>query len=651
MPYNASGSQNGVQGYYDGNGVFHPNSTTPSSGSVLGAGIPGFQLTTMGVGTNAPSPNDIWVTQNGVDRNAVTGATRPANATKVIANVPVNVPSNNNNNGGGSLTADILRSKFGFNDQNVINGILNDPSKRAQYEREMGGNNNNNNSSPTPAPAPKKSFADVLTGNNVSFKAPEAVPSAGLNQNLSVQDNPQFLNFSELWKNINNPHEGDWNKIASDKKSMDFGITEFFKPKIAYAADNNPATAPQANGEGIFQSPDNKQSMASNFAPSSEPYGIASMPNGDTRMSDGTIKKGNNYADLITKPTNFDYKPGNAEKTATDLLSGANKGEIYGVFDPNIDDQIKKQAEELYNQGKSEKEVVDFIKKAQEDALNAEYDRLNSKADQLIPQYQKFADQAIGNVNSGLGEVVDLGKTKTDEANNTYAEKLLASQQNKRADETRLRNLFSNLGTAESSAFIENMSKNTSDYGKYEGDLNIANVKSVGDIDKEVVKAKTNAVKQIDSITADKDAKILAVEENKRLYPQEQYVEKQKIMAQYKADMLGIYSKMDTDKQALQNLKLQFMMGQANINQNASISSDLLNQEYALQQKTTKDISKLVPPELDQELTNFSFRPQSSPQTTALWNSLKLKYPDQASLIDQVFMGTDYNTIKSSLTA
>lgn len=38
-----------------------------------------------------------------------------------------------------AITSDILRSKFGFNDQNVINGILNDPNQVARYEREMGG--------------------------------------------------------------------------------------------------------------------------------------------------------------------------------------------------------------------------------------------------------------------------------------------------------------------------------------------------------------------------------------------------------------------------------------------------------------------------------------------------------------------------------
>jgi hypothetical protein len=37
-----------------------------------------------------------------------------------------------------SITADILRSKFGFNDPNVINNILNDPGQVQRYNREAG---------------------------------------------------------------------------------------------------------------------------------------------------------------------------------------------------------------------------------------------------------------------------------------------------------------------------------------------------------------------------------------------------------------------------------------------------------------------------------------------------------------------------------
>lgn len=40
--------------------------------------------------------------------------------------------------GGGDLSADVLKSKFGFTDPNVINAILNSPEEAAKYLRELG---------------------------------------------------------------------------------------------------------------------------------------------------------------------------------------------------------------------------------------------------------------------------------------------------------------------------------------------------------------------------------------------------------------------------------------------------------------------------------------------------------------------------------
>jgi hypothetical protein len=622
-----------------------------------GTGIPGFQLTTMGVGTNAPSPNDIWVTQNGVDKNAVTGATRPA-TTKQIFNNPVVVQPQQQNSGG--LTADILRSKFGFNDPNVINNILNDPAQREKYEREMNGG-----SQPNQTPA-RQSFADLLTSNQLLSGAPKSTTSldsgaftptgvgmgpATLNPGgLSIENNPQFLNFSELWKNIktgfsDQGHAGNWG-------SREFGLTEFLKPKIAYAADKNMEMGASTDQSGAIQTPDlNKMSSkASNLAVGSEVYPVQSLADGRIRYSDGSIKGGNGYSDLITgTKTDTTYKPGGAEKTATDLLDkGSKDSELWSIIDPNLEDEIEKQAKQMYDEGASEAEIVDFVKKTQEAALDTEYDRLNAESDALIPEYQRFANEAIGEVNAGQKEIEEFGAEKKDLANNTYAEKLLQSQLSKRADDTRMRNLFSSLGTAESSAFIENMGKTQSDYGKYETELGSANIKSVGDIDKELVKAKTSAEKQINSITADRDAKIEKVNLNKRLYPQEKAVEKQKILAQYKADMLDIYNNVSAQTRNLQNMKLEFMMGQSNIAQNAQISSGLLDKEYQLQQQTNQNMNKMIPPELDQELTGFSFRPQSSQANTMKKQSLKIKYPEWASLIESVYSGNDYNSLKPS---
>lgn len=54
-----------------------------------------------------------------------------------------------------AINADILRTRFGFNDPNVIEGILRDPGQVARYEREYQGIIN-----PQPAPTPVQPVQD-----------------------------------------------------------------------------------------------------------------------------------------------------------------------------------------------------------------------------------------------------------------------------------------------------------------------------------------------------------------------------------------------------------------------------------------------------------------------------------------------------------
>lgn len=63
-----------------------------------------------------------------------------------------------------AITADVLKSKFGFNDPNVIQGILNDPGQVARYEREMGGGSSGGTpdlSVPSIAEYTEKAYAPV----------------------------------------------------------------------------------------------------------------------------------------------------------------------------------------------------------------------------------------------------------------------------------------------------------------------------------------------------------------------------------------------------------------------------------------------------------------------------------------------------------
>lgn len=90
------------------------------------------------------------VTNNPPDYSALP-ITQPNNTTikplvnsvqKTYSSTPNPTPAPQQSSGG--LTADVLRSKFGFTDPNIINNILNDAGQRARYEAELGNSSGNN---------------------------------------------------------------------------------------------------------------------------------------------------------------------------------------------------------------------------------------------------------------------------------------------------------------------------------------------------------------------------------------------------------------------------------------------------------------------------------------------------------------------------
>ena len=68
----------------------------------------------------------------------------------------------------GPVTSDVLRNKFGLNDQNVINAILNDPTQRARYERELGGGNGGGGAPPANPLLSKNYSTTDLKGASLS---------------------------------------------------------------------------------------------------------------------------------------------------------------------------------------------------------------------------------------------------------------------------------------------------------------------------------------------------------------------------------------------------------------------------------------------------------------------------------------------------
>lgn len=358
---------------------------------------------------------------------------------------------------------------------------------------------------------------------------------------------------------------------------------------------------------------------------------IATMADGSILYSDGS-KSGGRSNDILdrakTTASGFDANP------VSDNSAAYNDNSIFAV----VDDAYN-EANRLYMEGAiSEEEAQKRIADAQKQALLARYGKIKADAEALIPQYQRFEEEAVTGIDQGLNEIKSTGAETKADTQNRYGDLIRRSVKNKQLLDAQRRNMFSALGTAESSAFIENQTSADKQFGTDLTGTEQEMGKRVGDIDKEILKAETTAKAQIASIKADTQDKIMAVQRNINASDQEKAAQIQALEADLYANLTSIQQDFNNKRAAL----IETQVGQANnlstIRAQAGVDENLLRLQYGLQSQAA-GLQKSIPPELEQPLKGFARAPQSSVKANKDRELLKSKYPQWADLIDGVYTG------------
>lgn len=121
-----------------------PTLFSPTKGTWFG--LPDFGITeTLGYTQPQPQQSVYTPTQNMSSAPAMSPAyTTSGTPNYTTQSKPVQTQSQPTQQQTSSpITADVLKNTFGFNDQNVINSILNDPTKVQQYQNELNGGQSN----------------------------------------------------------------------------------------------------------------------------------------------------------------------------------------------------------------------------------------------------------------------------------------------------------------------------------------------------------------------------------------------------------------------------------------------------------------------------------------------------------------------------
>lgn len=541
----------------------------------------------------------------------------------VISSNPANSPNMSTPYGPARSTANGLV----VTNKNGTQTTIQQPQQQSQPQQ---------NSSPAPAPVVRQSLArpsapmstpktalpnyqdqvNTVSATNTSFgqKLLDTL------KNVTIQNNPLLKTLEQFGQLkpgsalrqgagnfVDDMSKFGWEQLNAGQPWEDTGLSELI------AGGPTRGTAKAAN---ILEGSDSNQIIrSSNDA----------NQNGNTNMSTNDKLKG----DILGLDTQV--KSGVKDFKATDTVKGDSGNDAWALVNDTYD-----EVNRLYMDGAiSEEEAQKRIRDAELAALDQQYNKLSSNYDSLVPEYETQASNSIEDINTNVARAKELGTEQNMTNENTYGSALRKAVANAKQLTNTRRNIFSNLNTAESSAFLDAQTQADSELGR---DLNTTErekAAKIASVNKTVGDYEVDSNKEVARIKADRDAKILKVNESKRLSEADKSVERGKILSNFEADLADIQANLNTNKISQITNKQNYADQLGLIMQQGKVDEGLLNTQANIA-KQAGTLAKSIPFELDNELSGFLTAPYSSPTKA---NTLKQKYPEWADLIDGVMSG------------
>jgi hypothetical protein len=473
----------------------------------------------------------------------------------------------------------------------------------------------NENNYSAPAPAPKTSYSDMVSRLNYSptsfssFTSPTKSYSSFFTQPFSL---PSVQNDVDLSK-----YGGSLSLNAPNFSSVSGSDGQVL---------------------GMSTTNDSWLNKPSSVAPSSMLLGkpVASSINGGTIDAFGNKITGaatdtmNNakadYQDLINNPSKWNPSP---EQNIDDELYA-----IWGDYDKGI---------------KTEEETLREQNELIKNAYLARYNTQKQQALDLIPQYTQFRDTSKTEAEDKLKEFKDLAGEKKTDTTNTYGDLIRKGTVNKNYTDAQRRNLFSQLGSAESSAFIENQSKADRDFldvqNTNEGDM----AKALGNIDKMILTEESNVNKYLTQLDTDYQNKVDAVNKSVNLSDAERDAQLQLLDSQFQQQVNDLYNDFNDKKASWVTMQQELANNMALLREQGNITNNTL-QMQALLEGQSAGVANSIPDELKTELQGWIAAPYSGTQAENLKGRLKTAFSDPTwqQLVDDVFSGKQSPSVLQS---
>lgn len=354
---------------------------------------------------------------------------------------------------------------------------------------------------------PSQSYYDILTQGIGSD-----LPSSSLS-GIDSMLNSGSANFMTTMNNLFGPQ-----KVYAG--TTQYGMTPFDASTSPYAsASYVPQQKPAVLGTGSVSQPLTITSGAN--APTQTQVAPTQQ---SVQEPKSTQQPNQTVAPQQTPMPTQTYQPNISEDTVLNTLNNDFASSILGNLPPELqsiaglgemEDYGRNIIDQISSDEKTNVDIQNQLRDNSISQLELAYDKLLAEIPFMTKELQMEAQDALDQIADALDMARDEGTKAKRSVENLYGDATKSTVRQSKAEEQRLRNLFSSLGTAESSAFIESMANLSQDTGQNIYELGKEKAYQLSDIDKylaetgtwadrENYKVQQNLTLAIDQIKNDK---------------------------------------------------------------------------------------------------------------------------------------------------
>lgn len=399
-------------------------------------------------------------------------------------------------------------------------------------------------------------YKQSSTNPILSAIGPLAELYSGTRQSLSDLGliRPETFNFGKLIKNIAtgivNPRQGSWG-------TNEYGLGEF-------VPNNKVKDTLGENLKYIGDIPGviNNLKGSSNYTPPTE-----------LKINDEIDKQNklgvNRYLDQVNQANTAlsGYKTSTSGGTGVDLTTIDSS---LKAIDADTNAKLDALYAQYANGDMSQEEYAQKYAEEQAAASNRIYDELISQQQSEVPLLEKEFTTGKTNLESQIpSQKAEAEKIKT-QNKNIYGEAMRKMVGNKEASMGNLRNMFSSLGTAESSAFINRASDLERETGTNVAQTEQELLGKISDIDQKIQDFELTIQQKVADLELEKEKQLKILRDNVNMSRQQKAAKQNEINANLYNQLAALKQAKDQQNQAFINMKAQIALNSADLLKNAA---------------------------------------------------------------------------------